>query len=104
MGLAGTDGCMVHPRLVCARRAGWSAVKSDREGKLLYAACGTCLDRCPTTHRAKLCDFLHALGRAAWLMEVMADGKALTDCLDRGRGYCCDRSRKAVDRWRKILR
>ena len=101
-GLVGTDGSMIHPRPVCARRAGWSAVRCDREGSLLYAVYGACPDRCPTAHRAELWAFLQALRRAVWPLVVMTDCKALIDCLDRGRDYCCDRNRKAADRWRKI--
>ena len=58
MGLVGTDGSMINPRPACARRAGWSAVKCDREGNVLYAAYGACPDRCPTAHRAELWAFL----------------------------------------------
>ena len=79
IGLVGTDGSMINPRPTSARRSGWSVVKCKDDGTLLYAAYGTCPDRCPTAHRAEL-----------------------VDCLERGRANCCDRSRKAADLWRKI--
>ena len=64
IGLVGTDGSMINPRPVGARRAGWSAVKCDREGKVLYAVHGTCPDRCPTAHRAELWALYPAVCRA----------------------------------------
>lgn len=72
VGLVGTEGSMVNPRFVCARRSGWSTVKCGPEGKLLYALYGACPDRCPTARRAEL-----------WAFKVMTDCKALIDCLDR---------------------
>lgn len=41
IGLVGTDGSMINPRSVCARRTGWSAAKCAMRGKLPYAVNGT---------------------------------------------------------------
>ena len=102
-GQASSDGSMIDPRPVRARRAGWSAVSTDEQGELLFALYGPCPDRCPTSHRAELWGIMMVVASAVLPLTIYTDHQPARDAWLRGKAYCCDGSRLAADLWRCIF-
>ena len=99
-----TDGSMIQQKPKKARRAGWSVVQVDGEGKVLQAAYGPleCLQ--PNTYLAEL----HALTRAFELavppILVWSDCKSVVDDYNRGPDRCTHSRKKGAALWRRLFR
>ena len=83
-----SDGSVLHPQIIAARRAGWAAVLVDDEGHLIAGLYGTCPDRYPTSLRAELYGVMHMLRLAVAPLTIWVDNQNVVSGFVNGRQWC----------------
>ena len=83
-------------------RAGWATVMIDRHGKVIGGIYGTCPDYFPSSLRAELWGVLQTLRHACPPITIWVDNAGVVGGYAKGRRWCCDSSRPAVDLWRLV--
>ena len=97
-----SDGSVLHPQIIAARRAGWAAVLVDDKGHLIAGLYGTCPDRYPTSLRAELYGVMHMLRLAVAPLTIWVDNQNVVSGFVNGRQWCCSAARPAADLWRRV--
>ena len=101
-GLAATDGSMLNPAPIAARRAGWSAVAVDEQGCVKHALYGVLQVLRPTAYKAELFAMIRLVQNARLPLTVFCDCDSLVQAFAKGAAYCKSGRRKAADLWREL--
>ena len=99
---AATDGCMIDPAPIAARRAGWSAVALNQNGDVRHALYGALQVLRPTAFKAELYAMVRLVQNAKPPLKVFCDRESLVNTFGRGAPYCKNRRRQAADLWREL--
>ena len=101
-GDAFSDGSVLMGGRKGNERAGWATVMIDRHGKVIGGIYGTCPDYFPSSLRAELWGVLQTLRHACPPITIWVDNAGVVGGYAKGRRWCCDPSRPAVDLWRLV--
>ena len=86
-----------------ARRCGFSVVKTNVAGEILFAVYGPINLLVPSAYKAELFGLAVAAENAFSPLILWLDCLSVTRTFEKGREWCCNSARVGADLWRRVF-